>query len=136
MAKDGGYSAEMKAAVMAALLTGQSVSSVAREYHLPKGTVSSWKKRSPEVATVATPRDAKRAAADTAEHAEVGALLMQYLQAALRTLKTQVEVFGDKDWLKKQPASEAAVLHGVLADKTIRLLEATAPPDPGPEDHA
>jgi len=34
------YSPETKAAVMAALLEGQSVCKVAKEYSIPKGTVS------------------------------------------------------------------------------------------------
>lgn len=111
---------------MAALMTGQSVSSLAREYHIPKGTVSGWKEKAFEVAggvaTVATPSDPKKDAVKS----DIGALLLDYLQAALRTLKSQVEVFGDREWLKKQPASEVAVLHGVIADKTVRLLEGIA----------
>lgn len=42
------------------------------------------------------------------------------------TLREQVKVFRDPNWLKQQSASEAAVLHGVIADKQIRLLEALA----------
>jgi transposase-like protein len=38
------YTDETKAAVMAALLEGQSVSSVAKEYDISKVTVSNWKK--------------------------------------------------------------------------------------------
>jgi transposase-like protein len=37
------YDESTKAAVMGALLAGQSISSVAREYQIPKGTVSEWK---------------------------------------------------------------------------------------------
>ncbi len=37
---------------------------------------------------------------------------------------TSVEFFRDEDWLYKQDASELTVLHGVVSDKTIRLLEA------------
>lgn len=122
MATAAKYSDELKAAVMAALLTGQSVSSVAREYNLPKGTVSSWKDRSHEVATVATQPDLKNQDLKR----DIGSLLLEYLIAALGTLKAQVEVFGDREWLKKQPASEVAVLHGVIADKTVRLLEGLA----------
>lgn len=111
---------------MAALLTGQSVSSLAREYKIPKGTISGWKERAHNVvagvATVATPDDPKK----NPPKGDIGALLLDYLQAALRTLKSQVEVFGDREWLKKQPASEVAVLHGVIADKTVRLLEGIA----------
>lgn len=105
------YTPETKAAVMAALLAGQSVSAVAKEYALPKGTVSAWKKRLP--------------AGDSPEQKrEIGDLLLEYLRTNLTTLKAQSETFADKKWLNKQGASELGVLHGILADKTVRLLEA------------
>jgi hypothetical protein len=44
-AKRSTYSPETRAAALAALLAGQSVSKVAEEYNLPKGTVSNWKLR-------------------------------------------------------------------------------------------
>lgn len=110
------YSDETKAAVLAALMEGQSISKVAKEYSIPKGTVSSWKTR--ELADYAT------------QKSEVGNLLLEYLQENLKTLRKQARLFRDQDWLLKQPASDAAVLHGVLTDKAVRLLEAlSADPD-------
>jgi transposase-like protein len=110
------YSDETRAAVLAALLTGQSVSAVAKEYKIPTGTVKSWKSR--EI----TNADAVPVATQKKE--QIGELLLSYLHQNLETLRQQAKVFGDEDWLKKQHASDAAVLHGVMADKTIRLLEA------------
>lgn len=107
----GAYTDETKAAVLAALMAGQSISEVAREYNIPKGTVSAWKKRT----TVAENATQKK---------EIGDLLVEYLRTNLNTLRTQAEVFADKTWLKKQAAGELAVLHGVLTDKAVRLLEA------------
>lgn len=108
------YSDETKAQVMAALLTGQSISSVAREYNLPKGTVSNWRNRDmPEV-----PTD------ETQKGTSLDVLLSDYVRENLKTLREQAKIFRDPVWLKKQEASSLAVLHGVLADKTIRLLEA------------
>lgn len=110
------HSDETRAACMAALLTGQSISSVAREYKIPKGTVGDWSKHIRHSADlVGTIPTQKR---------PIGEQLMGYLHAALDTLTKQAVVFGDTNWLKKQPANELAILHGVLADKTIRLLEA------------
>ena len=111
------YSQDVKAAVMAALLEGQSVSSVAREYNIPKGTVSGWKRQAEQAslrgsATVATQKE------------ELGDLLLGYLRANLTALQAQAQLFADPDWLEKQGASELAVLHGVATDKAVRLLEA------------
>lgn len=114
MRQQASYSEEVKAAAMAALLAGQSISAVARDYKIPKGTVSGWKKQASENSNNSTQKK------------EIGALLLDYLQTNLKTLKKQSEVFSNEKWLKQQHASELAVLHGVLADKTIRLLEALA----------
>ena len=41
------HSEEVKAAVMQALLAGQSISSAAKEYNIPRGTVADWSSRLP-----------------------------------------------------------------------------------------
>ena len=104
------HSAETKAAAMAALLAGQGVSEVARQYdHLPSSTVSRWR------------ADARREAGLSDN---VGELLLGYLTANLETLQSQAVFFRDSEWLRDQPAGELAVLHGVMTDKAVRLLEA------------
>lgn len=106
------YSDETRAAVMTALLTGQSVSSIAKQYNIPKGTVSNWK------------RSAGGTVKRTQKTERIGELLIGYLQSNLEALSAQAEQFKNHDWLRKQTASDAAVLHGVMTDKAIRLLEA------------
>ena len=116
------YSDETKAQVMAALLTGQSINAVAREYKIPKQTISNWKNRDKP----GVPRD------DTQKAAEIEDSLFGYLKENLKTLRAQAEFFREETWLKKQEASQLAVLHGVLSDKAIRLLEAFGDePEPG-----
>jgi transposase-like protein len=112
MARGKAHSDEVKAQAMAALLTGQGVAEVAKAYKLPERTVRDWL-NSPEFAEV---RHKKRD--------RIGELLGDYVETNLVTLKAQSEHFRDKAWLSRQPASELAVLHGVIADKTIRILEA------------
>lgn len=108
------YDEQTKAAVMAALLAGQSISAVAKEYSIPKGTVSGWKNQAVNGV----------AGLSTQKKEETGVLLLDYLQAMLKTLRIQAEHFGDKNWLLQQNAADLAVLHGVSVDKSIRLLEA------------
>ena len=105
------YSPDQKAAVLAALLAGQSVNSVAREYKLPKSTVSRWKNE-PVVPDGGTQKK------------EVGELVLDYLRSNLEALRAQTVMFSDMAWLAKQNAADIAVLHGVMTDKAIRLLEA------------
>lgn len=110
------YPNEVKAAVMSALLAGQSVTEIASEYKIPASTIRSWKSRQVNGESVASVATQKRE--------EIGDLLLDYLRTMLKTLRTQAEHFGDKEWLKDQGANELAVLHGVSTDKAIRLLEA------------
>lgn len=118
------YSLETKAAVMAALLTGQSISSVAKEYKIPKGTVSGWKRKADANSDVF---------ADATQKEEIGDLILQYLQTSLESLIAQVKFFGNQTWLAKQDADQLAVLHGVQTDKAIRLLEALTAGEDGEE---
>lgn len=111
------YSDETKAQVMAALLAGQAITYVAKEYQLPRSTVGKWRKQL-----------AARVHADveqkTASGATLDELLQSYVETNLVTLREQSVFFRDRQWLSRQSASELAVLHGVLADKTVRILEA------------
>ena len=100
------HSLETRAAVMSCLLQGQGVGELAKEYNLPTSTISRWKKE----ATGGVTED-------------VGELLLAYLQENLTTLREQAIVFRDVEWLKGQDASSLGVLHGILTDKAVRLLE-------------
>lgn len=110
------YDPAVKAAALAALLQGQSLNKVAEEFKLPVGTVKAWRSR------VKGNASESRAVADRRE--EIGALVVEYLYTNLQTLRAQMVAFGDVEWLKKQNAADVAVLHGVMTDKAIRLLEA------------
>ncbi len=108
------YAPEVKAQAAAALMTGQSVSKVAEEYDIPVGTVKGWR------AALAK----QEQPVPTQNQTEIGHLLLAYVRRNLEALEKQSEFFGDREWLKDQDASSLAVLHGVLTDKTVRILEA------------
>lgn len=108
------YDEATKAAVMAALLTGQSVSVVASEYKIPLGTVKRWSAAAKEI--LEPVRSAKKE--------RIGELVLDNLEASLLFTKSMADVLNDAKWLKKQRASEIAVLYGVVQDKTYRVLEA------------
>lgn len=114
MARGVAHSDEVKAQAMAALLAGQSVNEVARQYSLPKSTVS----------RIRSSINDQLEQVGTQKRDRIGELLGEYVEANLITLKAQSEHFRDKAWLNRQEASSLAVLHGVVADKTIRVLEA------------
>ena len=109
------YNSETKAAVLAALLTGQAASFVAKEYSIPESTVKDWGAKA---------RSGELSAEYPSQKKEIGELLIEYLRANIEALRKQAEVFGEPDYLRKNSAENLAVLHGVMADKAVRLLEA------------
>lgn len=100
---------------MAALLSGQSVSTIASQYRIDRTVVYRMKSElsSEKLQQVATQK------AD-----EFGELLSDFLREALKTLKAQMEFCKDRSWLAKQEAAQVATLVGVTTDKVVRLLEA------------
>lgn len=107
------YDEQTRAAVMAALLAGQSVNSVAKEYKIPQSTVSTWKAQSPAVDNIGYKKRER-----------IGDLIVDNLEAALETTRAILDVVKEKEWLRKQPATEIGVLYGIISDKTYRILEA------------
>lgn len=110
---------ETRAAVMSALLSGQSVSSVAKEYDIPKGTVSRWRTKAEAAVKGSASNGPKKESAS-----DIGDKVGAYLSANLSAITAQTEVFADPDWLRSQEAADLAVLHGVMTDKAVRLIEA------------
>ncbi len=107
------YTQAQKAEAMAAFLLGDSITLVATRMNLPYSTVANWKATTAQVATVIGH-----------EKDELGELVTEYVRESLRTLRIQVREFSRPEWLEKQRAGEVAILHGVIADKTIRVLSA------------
>jgi transposase len=116
MARGIAHDDQTKAAVLAALLLGQSVSEVARTYKLPKKTVQDWNRQRSTAGLCELDEPQKSA--------DIGDLISTYLRELLTTLAHQALLFRDVGWLRKQNAADLAVLHGVMADKTFRILEA------------
>lgn len=114
------YTDDVKGAVMAALLAGQSVCSVSKEYNLPKGTVSAWRTRYCE------PGVAEGSQNFATQKSVIGEKLIALISAQLDSALERVKLFGDRDWLERQNAAELGTLHGIDIDKAVRLLEAFA----------
>lgn len=106
---------DTQAQVMASLLAGQGVSEIAAEYNLPESTVREWRSSLTEE---------QFAEVRAKKGAQVETLLFDYLVQILTTLKAQAAVASEREYIIEQRAGELAVLHGVMADKGIRLLEA------------
>lgn len=108
------HSDEVRAQIMAALLAGQGVSEVAAQYKIPDSTVSDLRKL----------LESQFGELRTKKGTELEELLFGYLKSNLAALDAQAKVVSEREYIIKQPADSLAVLHGVMADKSIRLLEA------------
>lgn len=117
MARGQAHSDETRAAVIAALLTGEGVSEVARRMKLPRQTVS-------EIKMVIAPE--RLGQVRTEKAARMESMLVNYLQSNVAALTAICDVTKDASYLKRQPASEIAALHAELATRAFRLLEAEA----------
>ena len=109
------YSEDVRAQCVAAMLEGQGFPIVSKEFHVPQSTLQYWKKKA-----------AGQLPTSVREHREsrIANLIGEYLEASLETLKAQTIAFRDPDWLREQSAAEVGVLHGVLLDKSVRILDA------------
>ncbi len=112
------HSDETKAAVLAALLSGQGVCDVAQQYKIPKSVVSGWKSEisSNELEQIRTKKTD-----------EFNELLSNAIIEIFKTLAFSVQFIRTDEglaWLKQHSPAEAATFIGVTTDKGIRLLEA------------
>lgn len=114
MPKGKPHSNKLKGAAIAALLTGDSVSEVAARHGISKSVISRWRAKIPEgeLQRVATKKGQRF---DDA----VG----NSVRASLESLTAQAKAVSDPEWLRQQSAKDLAMLHGVMFDKSIRLIE-------------
>lgn len=107
---------ETKALVLADLVL-MAPSAVAAKYGINPNTVRRWKSEN-NVTSIAAIIDR------SVKKERIGALLVEYLEANLNALIAQAYVTADPNYIVKQSAEDLAILHGVLGDKGLRLLEA------------
>src|SRR3990167_775774 len=109
--KNGGRHPEAtKAKVVSALLAGSSQLECEALYGVPQQTVSGWAQ---ELGGI-----------DALRQGRVSDLVYKYLTENLTTLEVQSRHFRNTEWLAVQNASDLATLHGVCADKAVRILAA------------
>ena len=114
------HSDETKAAVLAALLAGQSVHAVAAQYAVDRTTVRRWRLAAGMERPLVPPKKAE----------EVAEQLVSLILESLTTLQALQRAFRDPAWIAQQSAADLAVLYGVSFDKAYHLAAALqATPD-------
>lgn len=105
------YSDELRAAALAdVLIIGQGAT--AAKYNIPRSTLALWQNKYDIGQNLTLKRD------------RIGTLAAAYLEANLQALTAQAYVASQPEYINRQSAENLAILHGVMADKSIRLLEA------------
>ena len=123
------YSEQQKKEALDAIAENETLSSVAKRLAIPVSTLSGWLKKSKQMEV----GPIKPVSILTSSHqlGDIGDHLVDYICELLSTLKLQAKFLSNEEWLKAQSANQLAALHGVLADRTILLLEALSePPQP------
>lgn len=109
------HSEEKRAAVIAALLTGQGVTQIARDLKIPAETVSNYKRAlTPEQITEL---NAKRAG-------RLDDLLFEHLEASFAAQRAILTHVQSPKYIQRQNPADLAVFLGVSNDKTVRILDA------------
>jgi hypothetical protein len=111
---------EVKAAALADLVL-LSPAAVAAKYGLKPTTVRGWK--SQEQPALMVIEDVDLSVITQKKH-RITVLMLEYLEAALNAQIAQAYVTADPNYINRQPAESLAILHGVLTDKAVRLVEA------------
>lgn len=109
---------------MAALLAGQSINSVAREYKIPRGTIGRW----------ASEAGGLRDTVSAPKKAAIGEKLVDLVETEIESLRQISIVTRDPQWIKSQSAADLAVFAGVKHDKLMRMLEAFGDSDSDSQD--
>ena len=122
------YSDETRAAVLAAIASGDSIRHAAEAHDVPPSTAAGWKKKAKVQTGSAQSRTKKRNGEFDAEVYDpadpFSDLLILLTRDKIQTLREQLHFFRDVEWLRKQNAADVAILFGVVSDKALRLLEA------------
>lgn len=118
------FSSEIKARVIARLLSGANKSAIALEFGVSKGTIDVWEAEleggiAPQ--KIITQFDLARAA----RQEKFLQLVDEFVEATLRMNIEQAKVASDPEYIKKQNPSSLADLGQSITDRCVRILDAS-----------
>jgi hypothetical protein len=90
-------------------MLGESIRQTAREFGVPRSTVQRWQRQVPALFKRPT------------------IAVLRYVEMTFDMLTAQLSVFGNADWLCRQNARDAAILHMIVFDNIWRLWTALQP---------
>lgn len=121
MARGKAHPAEIRAAVVAALITGAPLGDVCTEFDVPPRTAQDWRD-----AAVSSSRLVRVTGDEvrTRRELDLEELVGNLVASSISALVTQAGYAAERSWFASQDASGIAEYRGVEFDRLIRLLRA------------
>jgi hypothetical protein len=122
------HSPEVRAGVVAALITGARLCDVCKEFNVPQRTAMQW--RDDAIASSALVREVRDVVRDNGEiqrtrrELDLEDLVGRLVSSSIEALVAQAGHAAERDWFASQSASGIAEYRGVEFDRLIRLLRA------------
>ena len=111
-------SPELRAQIIAALLSGKAVNAIARQFSLTPSTVSSIHKTLTPEQTVQVRTDSRSRLDD---------LLVEAVAANLAAQRFILDAICDAPYLKQHDPEKVGSLFGQIGDRAVRILEIAGP---------
>lgn len=105
----------VRAAVLAALLAGESIHKISADHKIDKSQIYRWRK--------AMPAEVRQHIA-TDGQTKIEDLIADLLRTSLTASTAMLKAVSDETYLRKHTPHQIAVMYGVNMDKIIRLLSA------------
>lgn len=122
------YDAETKARAIALVQTGDTIADAARKCGVSAATLRSWLHRDENLKPGASLQRSCNGATDATlskkDEPPLQDLIAGFVRATFTMMTNQALVAGDPEYIKKQNPAELGVLSGILADKSVRVVEA------------
>lgn len=119
------YDAKTKARAVALVHTGEAIADAARKCGVSPATLRSWLHRDAGLKPgAALQRSCNGATVQKTDEPPLQDLIAGFVRATFAMMTNQALVAGDPEYIKKQNPAELGVLSGILADKSVRVVEA------------
>ena len=108
------YSDQQRAEALARVLSGETVSGVARAMGIERTNIQKWLQRK---------REAVNAVVTVENKPTLVTLIGDYLDCNLRTMAAQAARMGERAWLEAQTTSDLIAAHNELGKRAVSILD-------------
>ncbi len=118
------YTPELRAAVLAKLLSGGAIKTLAREYSIPEKTLRDWREAGRKLVNDWSAPEGAGKSGPPKDWKWLDERIWNLVGTWFDTLEAVAVASQDAAWVKSQSAAALAVYAGTTTDKLLRLLAA------------